>query len=418
MSLDAELIIIGGGCAGLSLASRLAERDTHCPRIIILESRTCYTHDRTWCFWGHDALRATARLRHLIPHQWCKVRVSGHVRGSARTTIMDGGDHAYQMLPADVFYGDALRMIAKNNRIDLRLGHSIITEPVKKNMENTESKKNSLWQIETSHGLICGARIIDTRPARRPERGGALLWQSFYGQEIACAEPIFETEYVDLMDFLKPSEEQIAFTYVLPLSPYRALIEATVFGVDPLSPDALVVQLEAAIAQRLHGAAFSVVRSEHGILPMGMIPAAAVRSAPRSPLNHDLSYIKVGLTAGGARPATGYAFQRIQRWADLCESAIMEGKPLVTHPPDSLMLRLMDRLFLQVIRAHPALAPELFLLIFERVDPNRLIRFLSDRGTFADYIAIIWALPPGPFLGQIVSRIRGAFGLHQDQRHS
>ena len=415
MSLDAELIIIGGGCAGLSLASRLAERDTHCPRIIILESRTHYTHDRTWCFWGHDVLRATARVRHLIPHQWRKVRVSGHARGSARTTTMDGGDHAYQMLPADVFYADALRMIAKNNRIDLRLGQSIITEPVKNNREN---KENGLWQIETSHGLIRGARVIDTRPVRRPERGGALLWQSFYGQEIACAEPIFETEYVDLMDFSKPHEEQIAFTYVLPLSPYRALIEATVFGVDPLSRDALVVQLEAAIAQRLHGAAFSVVRSEHGILPMGMIPAAAVRSAPLSPLNHDPSYIKVGLTAGGARPATGYAFQRIQRWADLCASAIMAGKPLVTHPPDPLLLRMMDRLFLQVIRAHPALAPELFLLIFERVDPNRLIRFLSDRGTFADYIAIIRALPPGPFLGQIVSRIRGAFGLHQDQRHS
>jgi len=418
MSLDAELIIIGGGCAGLSLASRLAERDTHCPRIIILESRTHYTHDRTWCFWGHDALRATARVRHLIPHQWRKVRVSGHVRGSARTTTMDGGDHAYQMLPADVFYADALRMIAKNNRIDLRLGHAIITEPVKNNKENAE---NGPWQIETSHGLIRGARIIDTRPVRRPERGGALLWQSFYGQEITCAEPVFETEYVDLMDFSEPRAEQIAFTYVLPLSPHRALIEATVFAIDPLSPDALVVQLEAAIAQRLHGAAFSVVRSEHGILPMGMIPAAAVPPAPPaplSPLNHDLSYIKVGLTAGGARPATGYAFQRIQRWADLCASAIMAGKPLVTHPPDPLLLRMMDRLFLQVIRAHPALAPELFLLIFERVDPNRLIRFLSDRGTFADYIAIIRALPPGPFLGQIVSRIRGAFGLHQDPRHS
>ena len=401
MSLDADLIIIGGGCAGLSLASLLAERGAQCPRTIIIESRTHYTNDRTWCFWGDDSMRdsicGTARLRHLIQHQWHQVKVSANGR-----SVNMNGDAAYQMLPADVFYADALRSVAKNNRINLWLGNAISVEPTK------ENKPNSAWQIETGDGLIRGARVIDTRPVRSPARGGALLWQSFYGQEIECADNIFESVFeptqADLMDFSEVRDARIAFTYVLPLSRHRALIEATVFAVDPLTQDQLAAQLKAAIAQRLHGAAFSVLRSEHGVLPMG---AATV------PVSDDRTYIKVGLTSGGARPATGYAFQRIQRWAALCASAIMDGKPLVTHLPDPLLLRLMDRLFLQVIRARPQLAPELFLSIFESVDANSVIRFLSDRGKLGDYVAIIRALPPGPFLSQMAFLLIAALGVRK-----
>ena len=401
MHTDLDLVILGGGCAGLSLATELAHLGGAGPHAVVLEGRQTYSHDRTWCFFKDGQ----AAPRTDVQHAWQSMRVAS----GAGSIAFDCGAARYEMVNAGQFYKNAQIITSQSANVDLKMGVVVIKPP---------EKQNDLWKIDTDGGTFYSRYVVDTRPAQRPHRDGAKLWQSFYGQEIACAEPIFETEYVDLMDFLEPRKEQIAFTYVLPLSPYRALIEATVFDADPLSRDALEAQLQAAIAQRLRGAAFSVVRSEHGILPMGMIPAAAVRSAPLSPLNRDLSYIKVGLTAGGARPATGYAFQRIQRWADLCASAIMAGKPLVTHPPDPLLLRMMDRLFLQVIRAHPALAPELFLLIFEKVDPKRLIRFLSDRGTFADYIAIIRALPPGPFLGQIVSRIRGAFGSHQDPRHS
>jgi lycopene beta-cyclase len=46
-----DLIILGGGCAGLSLARRLSELGEDCPQTVILESRSSYTDDRTWCFW-------------------------------------------------------------------------------------------------------------------------------------------------------------------------------------------------------------------------------------------------------------------------------------------------------------------------------------------------------------------------------
>lgn len=397
MSVDADLIIIGGGCAGLSLASLLAEHGADCPRTIIVESRTHYTNDRTWCFWDNGS----TRLHPLIRQQWHQVSVSANGR-----TVNMKCDVAYQMLPADVFYADALSAIANNNRINLRLGSIINAAPLK---ENSGNKTDGAWQIDTSGGFIRGTRVVDTRPVRSPAPGGALLWQSFYGQEIECDAHAFEAAQVELMDFSEVRDGRIAFTYVLPLSRHRALIEATVFAADPLNQDQLTAQLEAAILQRLCGSTFSVLRSEHGVLPMG---------AATAPVSPDRTWIKAGLTAGGARPATGYAFQRIQRWAALCANAIIDGKPLVAHPPDPLLLRLMDRLFLQLIRASPQIAPELFLAIFENADANRLIRFLSDRGKLTDYLAIIRALPPGPFLNQIVAQLAAAMGVRRHQAGS
>jgi len=46
-----DLIIIGGGCAGLSLAARLSRYGGDAPRTLVVDSRTSYTNDRTWCFW-------------------------------------------------------------------------------------------------------------------------------------------------------------------------------------------------------------------------------------------------------------------------------------------------------------------------------------------------------------------------------
>ena len=50
---DYDLIIIGGGCAGLSLARRLIE-DESTLRVLILEHRDAYSDDRTWCFWENS----------------------------------------------------------------------------------------------------------------------------------------------------------------------------------------------------------------------------------------------------------------------------------------------------------------------------------------------------------------------------
>jgi lycopene beta-cyclase len=112
------------------------------------------------------------------------------------------------------------------------------------------------------------------------------------------------------------------------------------------------------------------------------------------------------LFAGAARPATGYAFQRIQRWAMACALSIANDKLPIGHLKDPVLQSWMDTLFLKVVRRQPHLAPALFTAMFSKVASHRVIRFLGDAGSLTDYIAMAWALPGRPFLRQLLSSSR------------
>ena len=374
-SADYDLIILGGGCAGLSLAMRLASLGVKCPRTLVIEKRPEYTNDRTWCFWG----KGSPQVNHLASHAWQRVTL----RSESRSVEVDCGVTPYQMIPGQAFYVHALQAIEASQRIDLLKGVSLLSEPRNSGHE---------WHLETSEGSYSGAAVIDTRPSHSSGLQNVLLWQSFCGSEIECESPVFDPTTVELMDFSKTHKSRIHFTYLLPLSRTRALVETTAFALVPLTAQDLSSDLSSAIASRVQGRRFRSLRSESGILPMG---TSLARNSPHP------TFIRAGLTAGAARPSTGYAFQRIQRWADSCVQLIADGKPPISHKPDPLVLRGLDHLFVSVLRSRPELGPELFLSLFEKTDTERLIRFLSDQGTIADYAAIASVLPVFPFIREI-----------------
>jgi lycopene beta-cyclase len=375
-----EIIIIGGGCAGLSLAMRLSNL-TEKKRVLIVEARKEYANDRTWCFWGND----TAQLRHLVTHRWHSVSL----QTQARRVKVDCHTAPYEMISAETFYAAALREISQNPCMELATGVALTAEPW---------KDGDLWRIETSAGQHAGKFLIDTRPHLSVQTGDAVLWQSFLGQEIECDVPVFDPVSASLMNFLPIENGRIPFIYVLPFSPQRALVEFTVFSPAPLGPDELTRDLHLGIAAQIGAANYSVRRTEHGILPMGLTNPAPAAQA---------SSVRVGVTAGGARSSSGFAFQRIQRWAHVCALALSAGRGPVAHPPDSWSLRAMDNLFLRVLRARPEISPDLYLSLFGIKNPHRLIRFMSDQATLADCASVALSLPAWPFLAEIPNCMAG-----------
>ncbi len=376
MSFDADLLILGGGCAGLSLGVRIKPEAGEHRRTLILERREDYSNDRTWCFW-----RGTPHpFEHLISHAWQKMRVQ-----SQQVQVgVDCGTTPYQLLPAGALYRDAMERIAMAPNVDLQLGVSVREDPV---------RIPGGWSVQTGSGSVRARQIIDTRPPPQPDAADALLWQSFVGHEIECDSAVFDPSLVDLMDFGARGDNGIGFTYLLPLSSTRALVEHTIFGRNPRSAASLASAQEAAVVRACRGSSFEVLRQESGILPMGL----AV-----TPEHEAVDYRRVGLMSGAGRASTGYAFQRIQRWAESAAASLRRRAFDVGHPPDPWHQRTMDRLFLQVLRDHPARAPELFLSMFRNAESARVIRFLSDSGTALDCAAIIAALPIGLFLGQLM----------------
>jgi lycopene beta-cyclase len=375
-----EIIIIGAGCAGLSLAMRLSSL-LEKKRVLIVEARKEYANDRTWCFWGNDS----AQLRHLVTHRWHSVSL----QTQDRRVKVDCRTAPYEMISAETFYAAALQEISRNPCMELATGVALTSEPW---------KDGDLWRIETSAGQHAGRFLIDTRPRLPVQAGDAVLWQSFLGQEIECEVPAFDPPSASLMNFLPIENGRIPFIYVLPFSPQRALVEFTVFSPAPLGPDELTRDLHLGIAAQIGAANYSVRRTEHGILPMGLTNPAPAAQA---------SSVRVGVTAGGARSSSGFAFQRIQRWAHACALSLSAGRGPVAHPPDSWSLRAMDNLFLRVLRARPEISPDLYLSLFGIKNPHRLIRFMSDQATLADCASVALSLPAWPFLAEIPNCMAG-----------
>lgn len=374
MTSPFELIIIGGGCAGLSLAMRLSNL-LEKKRVLIVEPRTEYANDRTWCFWGNNS----AHLRHLVTQRWHSVSLQTH----AHRVNVDCRSTPYEMIAAETFYAAAVREIAQNPCMQLATGTALVSEP---------TRDGDLWRIETNVGPYEARFLVDTRPQLPVQAGAAVLWQSFLGREIECEVPAFDATSASLMNFLPIDNDRIPFIYVLPFSPQRALIEFTVFAPDPLGPAELSHDLDLGISAQIGSSKYSVRRTEHGILPMGLTtPLPATQT----------SSVRVGVTAGGARSSSGFAFQRIQRWAQACALALSSGSGPVTHSPDSWSLRAMDHLFLRVLRARPEISPELYLSLFGIKNPHRLIRFMSDRASLADCASVAASLPAWPFLAEI-----------------
>jgi lycopene beta-cyclase len=375
MKSDDDLVILGGGCAGLSLAMRLARLGDQCPQTTILEARESYANDRTWCFWG----TSSAQLTSLVRHHWNRVEVMAE----GRRLEVDCTASPYGMIPASIFYETALKAVAGNNRIRLLRRVAFDGEPV---------RRGDRWEIPTTEGLLRPRWIVDTRPVRPPRRDDAILWQSFFGQEIRCDTACFKPDCATLMDFLPVTGQRIMFLYVLPTTERQALVEVTAFAPDPLGPDILQPILKELLAGRLKFAKSQLVRAESGSLPMGLSLVRA-RSHP--------DWLCAGLPGGGARPASGFAFQRIQRWADQCAEQLARGLRPCAQPADPWRLRAMDELFLRVLRRHPETAPGLFLRLFAMRDTAAMVRFLSDCPRWADCYRIIRALPPGPFLREL-----------------
>ena len=152
MRSDNDIAILGGGCAGLSLAMRLADSGVEGPSVVVLEGRALYAPDRTWCFWDDG----NVRLRHLVQHRWSSVALADH----RRRVPVDCHAAPYQMIPAAAFYAAATQAIAKTSRIELAMNETVIAEP---------KKEDRRWRIETSTGVRYAKQIIDTRPPPRLE---------------------------------------------------------------------------------------------------------------------------------------------------------------------------------------------------------------------------------------------------------
>ena len=358
---DVDIAILGGGCAGLSVATRLAAAGRS---LRVIEPRAHYTDDRAWSFWR----TAPDPFEDCVRASWAHWDVGGAGGLVGRTSR----HLRYQSVAAGPFYDQAQSVIADSPEASLSLGVAATA------LHRTED----LWRIETDAGTFCANHVIDTRAPRRIPSYG----QFFLGREIRTERAVFDPNRVQLMQFRPARSRGVDFVYILPFAPDRALVEVTSFA--PASPGQDVFEdwLEDEIAALGPGRT-EVLREETGALPMEV----GYGEPPRP------GVIRMGLGGGAARPSTGYAFTRIQAQADRVAHALRHGLTPQLNL-DSPATRFMDRVFLQVLQTMPERGPARFEALFRNAAPDRLERFLSGSTHPADRLSVMASLPSLLFL--------------------
>jgi len=394
VATDVDLAILGGGAAGLALARRLARAGTAL-RVVVIEPREQYTDDRSWGFWSGGDHDHSA----LVAAQWRSWSWQSERFGSV-SHATDGT--RYELLRAADVAAHALAAIDASRTVELRQGVSA---------EQVVARAGGGLSIHTSQGPLTARWAVDTRP----RHADSLMYQCFAGSEVRHGGRLdldrlgMTTDTAGLMTGMTSDADGFGFTYVLPLTADTALVEWTRFSAHPLPASRLAAERDARLTELGIAPADGgvVVRAEAGTLRMGRVETAPVDPA---------GLVRAGAANGALRDATGYAFQRIERWAELCADALLGGEPPIAHPPEPWARRQMDRIFLQALRAHPERTPDYFAALARRVPAASLMRFLTDAARPGDLGRIILALPKLPFLAQIPDRRHALLACAAEER--
>ncbi|MEM8711337.1 MAG: lycopene cyclase family protein [Planctomycetota bacterium] len=376
----ADIVVIGGGCAGLSVAVQLAAqasgRGLQSRSLIILEERSAYKRDRTWCGWSLEP----HVFQSCVDHSWH--RWKGTLAGEH--AIHEWREHAYEHIRADRFYAEAEARIAGAGHADLRMGVRV----------QALTATGGGFEVTTDQGSLSARVVVDTRPVRSGLEEGGLL-QHFGGFEVSAKDAVFDPDTVTLMDFDVDQRGGIHFMYVLPFSSSRALVESTFISGSPHDSDVYRDHVMDYVESRLGTEVESVSYVELGVIPMQPVP----RYSPTPGL------YRAGGPGGAVKASTGYGFHQIQRQACVLAARLLDerGSPLAPSRPG--VDEWMDRVFLGFLRSNPDRAPEIFHRLLRALSAESLARFLMGRATARDRLRMIAAMPKIPFVREAVREL-------------
>jgi lycopene beta-cyclase len=371
-----DVIVLGAGCSGLSLAHQYLKTGRRDLKVLWIEERDRYVHDRVWCHWDQG--------EGLVEEEWVSQRWNRiALTDGERSVSVEIPQTPYCLVESGSFYGSIQEEILSAGHLKLQLGARVLAPPV---------IASHGFRIETLAGDYHGKRLLDTRPRSGPlEPPG--LWQSFLGWEIEVDGDVFDPCVATLMDFERSSSYVLEFLYLLPRSKKRAIFEWTVFDPRPIPPDRLEARLRSRVRKVLKGISFRLLRTESGVVPMGSMRKTGFPQV-----------IDCSLGAGMARAATGYAFSSIQRWAKACAQRLALQGELLPPLPTPPWIRWMDDHFLRRIQRHPNAAPDYLMDLFERTPSEQLIGFLEGRPMPHHLLSVMQSQIPGYFRRKTLAR--------------
>lgn len=370
--------IIGAGLSGLQLALQLRLKDRENRFEIHLFDARTYTNDKTWCYWE----KGDGLWDKLCTHQWNKGRfITTEVDQSLE---MNG--YRYKMLEADNFYSHAQQILQSDH------WHQVDVTDVSQ-ANNLRLIIHTKQQSHSGFDYVFDSRLPEEFNIKNPKY--LSLKQQFKGWFIRRKDGQFSPDEFYMMDYRLRYKDTTSFTYMLPISSDKALIEFTLFANDDISDKAYHDLLQTYIRDILHIKDFEIEREEQGMIPMSNFPFHTQAYLPR--------HIPIGTAAGWVKPSTGYSFKYTEKQCLHIVKQLIEG--LTVQPLYSARHRYMDTLLLYRLLHDNANGHHLFGTLFSKRKAAQIFKFLDEESNLIQDITLASQFPPLPFFKAILKTL-------------
>ncbi len=371
-------VIIGGGLAGLQLALEF-NRDIFFKgkSIAIIDPNLKTTNDKTWCFWE----KGKGKWDSIVSEEW----VSGKFVSSNLKKELRLEPYRYKMIRSIDFYEKAIEELSANENFHFVRDDISHVDPVK--MAAVGSKRS-----------YTATHFFDSRISEEfiKDETHTKICQHFKGWVIETKDPVFNPSSFTMMDYTIKYKNCTSFSYVLPFSETKALVEFTFFTPFITKEEAYDTHLKKYIKEVLRIEDYQILETEQGNIPMTDFPFHLQK--PSSKIT------KIGTGGSWVKGSTGYSFKSTEKKVFQIIINIKQGK----YPGKDLLnsrFRFYDSIFLDVLNRHNEMGEELFSKFYKKNEPQQILKYLDEETTISEEIKIMFSLFHPEFIKSFFKKI-------------
>jgi len=377
MAKNFNYIIIGGGLSGLQLALQLSrDRFFEQKTFAIIDPSPKTENDKTWCFWEEGE----GQWDSIITKSWDKSRFIS----SEKNIELNLEPYKYKMLRSLDFYNTAKSELSK-----LENFHFIEDE-----IERIDEASMFAYGKKEPYGAI---HIFDSRITSEylEDPKCTKLFQHFKGWVIETEKPQFDPSEFTMMDFRLKYKDSTSFTYVLPISPTKALVEFTFFTTFLTDEKVYDEFLENYIKNILKIKNFKITETEKGVIPMTDFPFHK-ESTPK--------ITKIGSAGSWIKGSTGYSFKDTEKKVAQIIENLKAGKNL-SNGLLTKRFRLYDAIFIDVLSQKNEMGEKIFSDFYSKNSIVDIFKYLDEETSFSEELKIMLSLYHPQFIKSFFRKI-------------
>ena len=363
-----DYIIIGQGLAGLQLAMAM-NRDSFFKNkyIALIDPEQKNTNDKTWSFWE----QATASKWQSLAY---KTWQTASVYTQKKETHLKLAPYNYKSIRSIDFYNKAKSTLKTSKHI-----HFIQDTVTHVTNLNTKAEvKTQATKTYTANHVFDSRLPGDYHKANKATK----LVQHFKGIVIKTDTPVFNTDHITMMDYRLKDGEKTSFTYVLPYTKNKALIEYTYFTKNTVKEEVYDTFLKTYIKDYLKVDNYQIIESETGQIPMTSFPF----------YKYNTKHItKIGTGGGWVKASTGYAFKNTEKKVKLLINNLKSNQA----PTKGLYNKkhmFYDKIFLKVLHDNNEMGEWIFEKFYSKNTVNTMFKFLDESSSLYQELQIMSAL--------------------------